>query len=136
MKYKTVLLLILITIVAGFVFFNKSISSKNTPSSSREKLETFLIQNRANDQVAEAYLFALDNPQGVLSKVRCYCGCIRNQGHKNNRNCFIDEDGSLDNMGLNCGLCVKTALISKQMLSEGKTVQQISDYVDATFGKL
>lgn len=34
-------------------------------------------------------------------------------------------------MGLNCGLCVKTALISKQMLAEGKTVQEISDYVDA-----
>lgn len=42
---------------------------------------------------------------------------------------------SVDVMGLNCGLCVKTALVSKEMLAEGKTAQEIAQYVDARWGK-
>lgn len=101
----------------------------------QEKLEQFLAQNNATVEIAEAYRFAQENPQNVLSKVRCYCGCLKNQRHKNNQDCFFNEDGSFDLMGLNCGLCVKTALLSRQMLAEGKTVQEISDYVDARWGK-
>lgn len=99
------------------------------------KLEQFLKDNNASAKVAEAYRFALQNPQGVLSQVKCYCGCIKTQGHRNDRDCFINEDGTFDLMGLNCGLCVKTALVAKQMLAEGKSVQEISDYVDARWGK-
>ena len=95
-------------------------------------IEGFLTTNQAQPDVAEAYRFALENPQDVLSVVKCYCGCLKNSaGHKNNRDCFINEDKSFDLMGLNCGLCVKTALIAKQMLGEGKTVDEIVSYVDA-----
>lgn len=100
------------------------------------RLDTFLKQNNATAEVAKAYRIAYKNPQNVLSKVKCYCGCLKNQVHKNNRDCFINDDGSFDLMGLNCGLCVKTALISKQMLDEGKSVQEISDFVDSKFGKI
>ena len=69
-------------------------------------------------------------------EVKCYCGCLNNgAGHKNNRDCFFNDDGTFDLMGLNCGLCIKTALISKQMLAEGKSVQEISDYVDSRWQK-
>lgn len=101
-----------------------------------QTLDEFLIENKAPENIAKAYRIAYENPQNVLSRVKCYCGCIQNNGHKNNRDCFINEDGSFDEMGLNCGLCVKTAILSKQMLDEGKSVQEISDFVDAKFGKL
>lgn len=111
----------------------KSISFGNL---NKQSLDEFIKQNNAKEDIAKAYKIAYENPQNVLSKVKCYCGCIKNNSHKNNRDCFINEDGSFDLMGLNCGLCVKTALISKQMLDEGKSVQEISDFVDAKFGKV
>ncbi len=111
-------------------------TTQNTiQASPQEALEDFLRRSNASSEVAEAYRFALENPQNVLSTVKCYCGCIQNQGHRNNRDCFINEEGGFDLMGLNCGLCVKTALTAKQMLSEGKTVREISDYVDSKWGK-
>lgn len=112
---------------------NKPLQINNV--STNPSLEEFLKINGASAEVSQAYVFALENPQNILSTVKCYCGCLKNQQHKNNRDCFINEDGSFDLMGLNCGLCVKTALISKQMLAEGKSVQEIADFVDARWGK-
>ena len=105
-----------------------------TLSGPKDNLESFLQSNKASQDVAEAYRFALQNPDNILSQVKCYCGCLK-EGHRNNRDCFINEDGSFDLMGLNCGLCVKTALISKEMLSQGKSVEEIALYVDNRWGK-
>jgi len=132
MKKITPVIIILFIVLAGFLLFSSNPAPRN--SNSAQTLEDFLKQNNPNPEVAEAYRFAKENPQGILSKVKCYCGCMQNQGHKNNRDCFINEDGSFDLMGLNCGLCVKTALTAKQMLAEGKSVQEISDYVDSRWG--
>ena len=144
------LITVLVLIGTAVVTINnqqtKPTIQNNRQTTPRAPLEEFLKGNNAGSEVAEAYRFALENPQNVLSQVRCYCGCIQNQGHKNNRDCFItqrvtgsgatiDEDGSFNLMGLNCGLCVKTALSAKQMLSEGKTVEEISNYVDSKWGK-
>ena len=133
------LITVLVLIGTAVVTINnqqtKPTIQNNRQTTPRAPLEEFLKGNNAGSEVAEAYRFALENPQNVLSQVRCYCGCIQNQGHKNNRDCFFNEDGSFDLMGLNCGLCVKTALTAKEMLSQGKTVQEISDYVDNRWGK-
>lgn len=133
------LIAVLVLIGTGIVTINnqqtKPTIQNSTQATPRESIEDFLKGNNASSDVAEAYRFALENPQDVLSQVRCYCGCIQNQGHKNNRDCFINENGGFDLMGLNCGLCVKTALTAKQMLSEGKTVAEISNYVDSKWGK-
>lgn len=133
MKHKNTFILVYLVIFLGvLIFYNQKVVSA-TP---QEKLETFLVQKKANNQIAEAYRFALENPQNVLSTVKCYCGCLKNDGHKNNRDCFFNEDGSIDLMGLNCGLCIKTALLAKQMLLEGKTVSEISKFVDNKWGRL
>lgn len=131
---KIFLLLIIVAIFASGAIFLQKTDTSSGQLTNKEKLEQFLKQNNATTEITEAYRFAQENPQGVLSKVRCYCGCLKNQGHKNNRDCFFNEDGSFDLMGLNCGLCVKTALVSKQMLTQGKSVQEISDYVDIRWG--
>lgn len=131
-----VLLIALIALFStGSVTINNPQSKPLTQTVRLDSLEEFLNKNNASSEIAQAYRFALENPQNVLSTVRCYCGCMQNQGHRNNRDCFINKDGGFDLMGLNCGLCVKTALTAKQMLSEGKTVQEISDYVDSKWGK-
>ncbi|MDO8638831.1 MAG: PCYCGC motif-containing (lipo)protein [Candidatus Daviesbacteria bacterium] len=135
------LFFVLLTLSVGFFMFS---SSKKTtvlpqtpqPTIQADALSAFLAQNNASADIAEAYRFAKENPQGVLSKVKCYCGCLeQEQKHDNNRECFFNKDGSFDLMGLNCGLCVKTALTAKEMLSQGKTVEEISDYVDTRWGK-
>ncbi len=131
-KYrKRVLIVSFFLILAGGLFL---VSAPKTVNAN--PLDEFLKQNNAAPEIAEAYRFAKENPQGVLSIVKCYCGCLTNGSkHKNNWHCFFNDDGSIDLMGLNCGLCVKTALISKQMLAEGKSVQEISDYVDTRWGR-
>ena|SRR3990167_8940530 len=123
-------------VIFAVLFLIIAIVFKSSQSSPPDKLEVFLKQNNASQEIAEAYRFALENPQRVLDKVKCYCGCLNNgAGHKNNRDCFFNDDGTFDLMGLNCGLCIKTALISKQMLAEGKSVQEISDYIDSRWQK-
>lgn len=140
MKKIVAIFAVLLVLSAGFFILsssNKTIAQPKIPqqTAQTDPLSIFLDQNKASAEIAEAYRFAKENPQGVLSKVRCYCGCLE-QDHKNNRDCFFNEDGSFDLMGLNCGLCIKTALTAKEMLAQGKTVDEISDYVDARWGKL
>lgn len=109
-------------------------TSQENSSQISQSLEIFLQKHQVKGEIAEAYRFAKENPQNILSIVKCYCGCLK-QGHNNNQDCFINEDGTFDLMGLNCGLCVKTALTAKQMLAEGKSVDEISIYVDSRWGK-
>jgi len=130
-KKFIVLFIVLLAMLPSYLLV-KGIMTPQTPE---QKLEKFLSLNKASPQVSEAYRFALENPQGVLSIVKCYCGCLTNgASHKNNLDCFFNEDESFDLMSLNCGLCVKTALLSKQMLSEGKTVDEIASFVDQRWG--
>lgn len=129
-------LVLLISVILAYSYSNYIKKEIPSPSTEQDSLGLFLKQNSASSEVSEAYRFAKENPQDVLSYVKCYCGCIKNQEHKNNRDCFFNEDGSTDLMGLNCGLCVKTALASKKMLSEGKSVREISDFVDKRWGKI
>lgn len=57
----------------------------------------------ANDNVIEAYQFAVDHPE-VLDYIPCYCGCYEADGHISNTHCFVesveDNVANLDNMGL------------------------------------
>lgn len=103
--------------------------------STTKSLTEFLAFTKPSSDIQTAYRFAQENPQEVLSLVKCYCGCLKNGQHKNNRDCFINTDGTFDLMGLNCGLCVKTALTAKQMLADGKTPAEIANYADKRWGK-
>jgi len=144
MKKMIVSMTLIVVLVGVFAIFSsqqttpRSNSQASLPNvdSSSHSLDEFLERNNATPEIVEAYRFAKENPRGVLSTVKCYCGCLINGSqHKNNWHCFFNDDGSIDLMGLNCGLCIKTALLSKQVLAEGKTVQEISDYVDSRWGK-
>ena len=88
--------------------------------------------------VREAYQFATYN-QDVLSRLPCYCGCGA-MGHTSNYSCYVagsEEEGQLfyDNHALGCSICVDITQDAMRMLDEGKSVDEIYEYVDDTYSR-
>lgn len=88
--------------------------------------------------VQEAYLFAVERPD-VLMWVPCYCGCGGHSGHKSARECFVKRGSAggqiqFDEHGSQCDICVGIALDAKRMVEEGRSLREIRDYIDATYG--
>lgn len=143
-KTSTVIFGLILLGLVTFALIPKSQQANNQPVApspnlnnlaQTKNLDEFLSLAKPTADIVEAYRFAQENPLEVLSIVKCYCGCLENGAeHRNNRDCFINDDGTFDLMGLNCGLCIKTALLSKQMLADGKSVQEIANYVDNHWG--
>ena len=88
--------------------------------------------------VREAYQFAVLNRE-TLQQLPCYCGCGA-MGHTSNYSCYIagaDQNGELqfDNHALSCQLCVDITQDAMRLLDEGQSVEQIFDYLDATYSR-
>ena len=84
-----------------------------------------------------AYLFALERPD-VLQWVPCYCGC-GGMGHGSNLDCFFKgraQAGTFvyEEHGSYCDICVETANMASEMLTRGRSINEIRAAVDATFG--
>jgi len=84
-----------------------------------------------------AYAYALARPD-VLQWLPCYCGC-GGMGHRSNLDCFFQRrevKGTYlyEEHGSYCDICVKTANMADAMLRDGKTMTQVRDAVDSTFG--
>jgi uncharacterized protein with PCYCGC motif len=95
------------------------------------------VQN-APVRVQQAYQFAAANPD-VMKHIPCYCGC-GSIGHTSNYSCYVshvDEKGAItfDNHALGCSLCVDITQDTMRLLREGKSVQEIKAYIDATYSK-
>lgn len=97
---------------------------------------------QAPTTVREAYQFAVYNPD-VLSELPCYCGCGA-MGHISNYSCYVQESGqtgadardiAFDNHALGCSICVDITQDAMRMLDEGKSVDEIYEYVDATYSR-
>ena len=74
----------------------------------------------------------------VLKWMPCYCGCGDSAGHKSNFNCFvheIKENGEVvwDDHGTRCAACLETAIVSIQMIQEGKSLVEIRNTIDETY---
>ena len=54
-----------------------------------QTLSPALFEGKTRD----AYQAAMDVPE-VLEQAPCYCGCMENNGHKNNLFCFKDSHGA------------------------------------------
>jgi hypothetical protein len=88
--------------------------------------------------VQQAYQFALANPD-VLGKIPCYCGCGA-MGHKSNYACYVKAVNvagkvSYDTHALGCSICVDITQDTVRLYKQGKSVQEIRAYVDATYSK-
>lgn len=92
---------------------------------------------RVDPQTEEAYAYALYHPQ-VIEWMPCYCGCVA-MDHRSNLDCYLKRPvaGSpttFEEHASYCNLCVKTTLLAKQLISEGKSLRDIRAAVDQTFG--
>ena len=89
--------------------------------------------------VREAYQFAVYN-QDVVEALPCYCGCGA-MGHTSNYSCYVQEGSEdarevlFDNHALGCTICVDITQDAMRMLDEGRTVEEIYEYVDATYSR-
>lgn len=91
---------------------------------------------RGHAPTEEAYAYALFHPEAV-AWMPCYCGCGA-MGHESNRDCFLKPaDGGptrFEEHGSYCDVCVETALLTKRLVGEGKSLLEIRQAVDRTFG--
>ena len=68
----------------------------------------------------------------------CYCGCEA-MDHRSNLDCYLlrSVDGAptqFEEHASYCEICVRTTLLTRQLLSEGRSLREIRATVDATFG--
>lgn len=93
---------------------------------------------QAPSAVRQAYQFAAHN-EDVLSALPCYCGCGA-MGHVSNYSCYVagrDASGGLayDNHALGCQICVDITQDAMRLLDEGQRVDEIYEYVHATYSR-
>ncbi|MHB1324629.1 MAG: PCYCGC motif-containing (lipo)protein [Thermoleophilia bacterium] len=62
--------------------------TRGESGSSTVKLPDFAFGPTVPKGTAEAYQFAVDNPD-VLKQIPCYCGCGKLEGHTSNFDCFV-----------------------------------------------
>lgn len=85
----------------------------------------------------EAYVYAMYHSK-VIEWMPCYCGC-GGMGHRSNLDCYFKPGmpgGQIvfEEHASYCDICVKTTLLAKKMVAEGRTLREIRDAVDQTFG--
>jgi hypothetical protein len=76
----------------------------------------------------EAYIVAQQNPL-LLSQLPCFCGCDKNNGHKNLLDCYRDRHGAT------CEICTGEALDADRMFKQGSPVEQIRDALRARYAR-
>lgn len=92
---------------------------------------------RVDPQTEEAYAYALYHPQ-VVQWMPCYCGCAR-MGHRSNLDCYLKravpgQKTQFEEHASYCEVCVKITMLTKQMVSQGKSLREIRQSVDQTYG--
>ena len=69
--------------------------------------------------IKEAYAVAREIP-GTLDKIFCYCYCALDHQHKSLLTCYVDDHGS------KCGICMREAVVTKQLTAQGKKPEEIA----------
>jgi len=92
---------------------------------------------RTNAATEEAYAFALEHPQ-MIQWMPCYCGCEA-MDHGSNLDCYYKPGQPGDRAVFEehasfCDICVDITLKTKQLDAEGKSLREIRQIIDQTFG--
>ena len=92
---------------------------------------------RGNAQTEEAYAYALQHPQ-IVQWMPCYCGC-EGMGHGSNLDCYYKHGQPGDRAVFEehasfCDICVRITLKTKQLNAQGKSLHEIRQIIDQTFG--
>lgn len=92
---------------------------------------------RADAQTEEAYAYALQHP-AIVQWMPCYCGCAA-MGHGSNLDCYYKHGQPGDRADFEehasfCDICVQITLKTKHLVAEGKSLHEIRQVIDQTFG--
>lgn len=85
-----------------------------------------------NQKTLATYAIATNIPE-VLEKIPCYCGCGM-IGHKNLRNCYINDDGSFADHAVYCDMCMDEALDVNEWYQQDLPIKEIRSRIDAKYG--
>lgn len=86
--------LIFLVVIAGGLL-GWMLTRSDSGGSTAVKLPDFVNGPTVPKGTAEAYQFAVDNPD-VLKYIPCYCGCGKLEGHDSNLDCFIKSGSGND----------------------------------------
>ena len=91
----------------------------------------------ANAATEEAYAFAIEHPR-IVEWMPCYCGCEA-MGHGSNLDCYFKDGQPGDRPAFEehasfCDICVDITLKAKQLDADGKSLREIRQTIDQTFG--
>lgn len=95
----------------------------------RGSLGPTLAPEKFEGLTRDAYRAARESPV-TLAQMPCYCYCDRGMGHKSLYSCFEDDHAS------HCAVCVNEALLAHKLEKEGKSVAQIRERINETFGNI
>ena len=92
---------------------------------------------RSNAQTEEAYAFAIAHPQ-IVAWMPCYCGC-EGMGHGSNLDCYfkagvVSDRAQFEEHASFCDICVQITLKTKELRAQGRSLAEIRQIVDQTFG--
>ena len=87
--------------------------------------------------VEEAYAYALEHPQ-IVQWMPCYCGCEA-MGHGSNLDCYfkagvVSDRAQFEEHASFCDICVQITLKTKELRAQGRSLSEIRQIVDQTFG--
>ncbi len=120
--------ILILGIVLFIIIFSLSAYIKNWVTGMTNLPESV----QRDEKLKEAYLFAKENPS-LLEQLPCYCGCD-NLGHKNNKDCYFDEEGNVIDHASMCGGCYGITIDAKRMYEEGKDINTIKEYIIQKYG--
>ncbi len=106
------------------------------PAGAREAWDARPDYVKVGARTEEAYAYAMYHSK-VIEWMPCYCGC-GGMGHRSNLDCYFKaEPGGqivFEEHASYCDICVDTTLLARKMVAEGRTLREIRDAVDQTFG--
>lgn len=107
-------------------------SERYETTASLEVMPKLLSVYTDNTQASYASVGELEE---ILKELKCYCGCMDNEKlHESLHRCFIaekNEDGvKWTDHGAQCGTCLSELQDAKRMNDEGKSVEEIKDFIN------
>jgi len=127
-----VILLIALLALGSVIFVLHSRSSDDGEAITPEgEYPAFVYRS---DEVLKAYETAMMIPE-VLAVMPCYCGCGKAHGHKDLKDCFFNDDGSLNDHGAYCGTCISEAVDIAEWQEEGYSLKQIREKIEEKYAE-
>lgn len=102
---------------------------------SRVVWPSFITQ--AGGDIQGLYAFQVVNG-GIMRYMPCFCGCPPEDGHQNNRDCYIkrvNSDGSVvfDSMAPTCEICLGVTRAVIELQAEGMPSRAIRAVIDSAY---